>query len=244
MSRTPKTVDSAAQALCSIRAKFSRKAGRPSNAMAGDVETRIADAATAVFMRDGFGGASLERIAEAAGAGKATLYSRFSGKEALFAEVVRRICERNFGPIYARARLSGPVEERLMSATLTIATQVLSDDVIGLIRMVIAEAPRFPSLAKLTRDTGRERAIDVVTMILVDHFEQHRPEGSVEQAHGPSVSARARTLATRMLDATNAPLLMRALMREDVEDIRRDIPRHVEQTIGLFIAAGALKHLT
>jgi AcrR family transcriptional regulator len=238
VSRIPKTVDSAAQTRCSIKAKFSRKAGRPSNAMAGDVEERIAEAATAVFMRDGFGGASLERIAEAAGASKATLYSRFSGKEALFGEVVSRICERKFKPIYENIRASGPIEERLMSAVLTISTQLLSDEVLGLIRMVIAEAPRFPSLAKLTRDTGKERSIDVITTILAEHFAQGV---DVDDTARADILARARPLATRMLDATNAPLLMRALMREDIDAIRGDLPLQVEQTIGLFIAAGTLR---
>ena len=233
MGRTPKSVD-AETASCPIRSMFSRKKGRPSNAMAGDVEERILDAATAMFLQDGFGGASLERIAEAAGAGKATLYSRYSGKEALFAEVVKRTCERSLHLVF-EAPQSVAVAPRLVAVTQTLVTRLLSDEVIGLIRLVVADAPRFPTLAKLTSDAGRLRAIEAVATMIAEHSGRTLDPPARAQAKRHS-----RALSTQILDAIVSPMLMRALMGENLDEVRGDIRSHVKQTIALFVAANAL----
>ena len=51
--------------------------GRPPRGHAGLVEERILDAAGRVFLEHGFQGASVDEIAEAASAGKPTIYARF-----------------------------------------------------------------------------------------------------------------------------------------------------------------------
>lgn len=51
----------------------------------------ILDAAQQTFIRDGYENASMDRIAELAGASKRTVYNHFSGKEILFQAVLRRL---------------------------------------------------------------------------------------------------------------------------------------------------------
>ncbi len=220
--------------LCPIGAMFSRKKGRPSNAMAGDVEERILDAASTVFLQQGFAGASLERIAEAAGAGKATLYSRYPSKEALFAEVVKRNCERCLRPVFEAPQSSALVEQ-LEGVTRALVTRLLDDEVIGLIRVVVADAPRFPSLAKMTREAGRLRGIDAVASLMAEHSQIAR-DASARAA----IKRNALIIATQMLDAIVPPMLMRALMDENLDDLRNEIRSHVKRTIAVFVTAGAL----
>ena len=69
--------------------------GRPPRGHAGQVEERILDAAGRVFLEHGFQGASVDEIAEAASAGKPTIYARFPNKQALFTAVVERLVRRN-----------------------------------------------------------------------------------------------------------------------------------------------------
>jgi AcrR family transcriptional regulator len=226
--------DSSASSLCPIGAVFSRKKGRPSNAMAGDVEERILDAASTVFLQQGFAGASLERIAEAAGAGKATLYSRYPSKEALFAEVVKRNCERCLRPVF-EAPQSSSLSEQLEGVTRALVMRLLDDEVVGLIRVVIADAPRFPSLAKMTREAGRLRGIDAVASLMAEHSRHPRDA----HAHA-AVKRNALTIATQMLDAIVPPMLMRALMDENPDELRKEIRSHVKRTIEVFSAAGVL----
>lgn len=55
---------------------------------------RILDAATTVLARDGFGGATLGRIATEAGVDKRMVVYYFGGRESLLAQVVQRLGER------------------------------------------------------------------------------------------------------------------------------------------------------
>ena len=69
--------------------------GRPPRGHAGQVEERILDAAARIFLEHGFQGASVDEIAEAASAGKPTIYARFPNKQALFTAVVERLVPQN-----------------------------------------------------------------------------------------------------------------------------------------------------
>ena len=53
-----------------------------------EVRSRLVAAAVGVFSERGYEGASLERVAEAAGFSKGAVYSNFSGKDELFFELV------------------------------------------------------------------------------------------------------------------------------------------------------------
>lgn len=208
--------------------------GRPSASMAGEVEERILDAATAVFLEYGFAGASLERIAERASASKATLYSRYENKEALFSEVVKRSVERSMRLIQETPQTDS-LPERLKFATQTLVTRLLSDEVIGLIRMVVADAPRFPALAQLTHEAGRLRAIEIVTVVIADH--SRRPRDARDRS---AVKDDARVLATQILDAIVGPLLMQAMLGLDRKVVRGKIRPHIDQTLAVYTAAHAL----
>jgi AcrR family transcriptional regulator len=56
--------------------------------------SEILDAATEVFLENGYGGATIDLVVERAGASKATVYSFFGGKDGLFAAIVEERVER------------------------------------------------------------------------------------------------------------------------------------------------------
>ena len=93
--------------------------GRPRRESAGEVEERILDAATKVFLERGFEGASIEDIAEAARAGKPTIYARFPGKEDLFAAVVMRKVRQNTSLAGRAAAAAGSTTEERLNALAT-----------------------------------------------------------------------------------------------------------------------------
>ena len=84
------------------RAQGLVRPGRPRREFAGEVEERILDAASKVFLERGFDGASIDEIAVEAHAGKPTIYARYPGKEALFSAVLAR-------KIRQTSRFVGPV---------------------------------------------------------------------------------------------------------------------------------------
>lgn len=234
MKRSSNDSDSG-QVACPSSTRPSLRKGRPSASMAGEVEERILDAATSMFLEYGFAGASLERIAEKASASKATVYSRYAGKEALFADVVRRSVERSMRIIQESPQFDSLLE-RLTYATRALVTRLLSDEVIGLIRMVVADAPRFPLLAQLAHERGRLRSIEAVTAVITEHSGQPR-----DARTRAAVKRNARILATQMLDAIVAPLMMRAMLGQDLEALRGEIRSHINQTLAIFVAANALE---
>src|SRR6202167_5278289 len=86
--------------------------GRPPREHAGQVEERILDAAGRVFLEHGFQGARVDEIADAASAGKPTIYARFPNKQALFTAVVERLVRRNTS-LYALSCAGDSIEQRL-----------------------------------------------------------------------------------------------------------------------------------
>ena len=52
----------------------------------------ILEGAKIVFLRDGFGTATMDDVADAAGVGKQTVYRHFGSKEALFLGLVQSMC--------------------------------------------------------------------------------------------------------------------------------------------------------
>jgi len=65
-----------------------RRAGRPSAGEAQDLERAVLDAALAEFRSHGFSGASIDRIARAAGVTRSAIYRRYAGRDALFRRVI------------------------------------------------------------------------------------------------------------------------------------------------------------
>jgi TetR/AcrR family transcriptional regulator, regulator of autoinduction and epiphytic fitness len=106
----------------------------------------ILEAATSLFLENGYSGVSLAKIAEAAGVSSATLFKRFPTKAALFEAIVTEY--------WALAGHEGvepePGDPRKGLTTIgRDYVELLSQPrMVSLFRLVIAEAPRFPELAK------------------------------------------------------------------------------------------------
>lgn len=113
-----------------------------------DPKTRqILNAAAAAFMAHGFGQASVDLIARNAGVSKATVYTRFASKEAMFEAVVERERQRrHLDTVLSDG--AGDFETRLRAWAAGMV-QVFTDPVTAMVyRMVVAESPRFPELGR------------------------------------------------------------------------------------------------
>lgn len=109
----------------------------------------ILDAALTVFAERGFEAARLDDVAAQAGVAKGTLYLYFKDKEALFEAVVRGAAS----PIIERLGAIAAAPELPMASMLEAMFALFEKEVLGtkrklIIRLIIAEGPRFPRIAE------------------------------------------------------------------------------------------------
>jgi TetR/AcrR family transcriptional repressor of mexJK operon len=116
---------------------------------------RIHRAAQALFMQHGFEATSMDAIAVAAEVSKPTLYRYYQNKEALFVAVLEQLALHN---LYESALLAlrdtpmdslATLEHALLVWAQATIENILQPTYLGLMRLLIAELPRFPRLGSL-----------------------------------------------------------------------------------------------
>ena len=143
---------------------------------AADKRRAILQGARDVFMALGFGGASMDAIAEAASVSKMTLYRYFESKEALFAGLIEAQCERILEQDPAVPLAGLPVREGLTRFGERLLATVFAPETLALHRIVLAEVNRFPELGILFYRSGPERNISA----LADYLAELRTSGRLE----------------------------------------------------------------
>lgn len=109
----------------------------------------ILDAALTVFAEHGYEAARLDDMAAKAGVAKGTLYLYFKDKEALFEALVRGAVS----PILGRASTAAAMPGIKAGDVLKLFFTLFQKEVLGtkrklILRLIIAEGPRFPALAE------------------------------------------------------------------------------------------------
>ncbi|WP_334737631.1 TetR/AcrR family transcriptional regulator [Nostoc sp.] len=127
----------------------------------------ILEAATAVFLEQGFARASTDEIANRAGASKQTLYSLYPSKAELFAALMKRRSEKLVDPVAsAILRDDAPAHDVLYRYGLQVLRANLSNDGQRLQRRLIAEAPVFSDLANAFWQNGPGWGREIVKQYL------------------------------------------------------------------------------
>jgi AcrR family transcriptional regulator len=142
------------------------RGGRPRQQDAPLITGRILDAATALFLRDGYGATSLEAVAAMAGVSKRTLYARFAGKAALLQVVVARLVARWLPPFDTGLGQASGLEAALLAAARVMLATALVPEALALHRLIIAEIGRFPELALVLRDAGAGVGVERLSRVL------------------------------------------------------------------------------
>jgi TetR/AcrR family transcriptional repressor of mexJK operon len=126
----------------------------------------ITEAATELFLRNGYRGTSMDEIAAAAEVSKQTVYKQFADKEQLFCHVVEALVRAASDPVYEAVReleFTGDIEMELLAVARRQLELVLEPQLMQLRRLVIAEATRFPQLGQVFFDQGPRRTIEAFT---------------------------------------------------------------------------------
>ena len=127
------------------KASSSRPANRAERA--ADRRQAIIDAAFDTFIEQGFAATRLDDVAKRAGVAKGTIYLHFKDKQALFEELVRSAIVPLASRLMAPPPATGSIRAVLENFVDNFVREVTTTRRGALVRLVIAEGPRFPAIA-------------------------------------------------------------------------------------------------
>lgn len=128
-------------------------------------QAAILEAAAEVFLEQGFGNASMDEIARRAGVSKATVYSHFDSKPALFGAIVQHRCQRSLSAMLAELS-DRPIDETLTVVGRQFLDVLMMPGSLPLYRAVLAESPRFPEIGRAFYSAGPGRVAAAVAEYL------------------------------------------------------------------------------
>ncbi len=129
---------------------------------------KIIEAASKLFLSNGFGSVSMDAIAKHANVSKPTLYSHFHDKETLFSEIMGTMCKNAGGNqvLETLQEEKGSPREVLIKVGRTKLDLILNWQGLSLARIVFAETTRFPSLGQTFWENGPKHYYDALEIYL------------------------------------------------------------------------------
>ncbi len=155
------------------------RVGRPRRGTEAERNDALIAAATQVFLRDGYGGSSIDKMASEAGVSTRTIYERYKNKADLLGAVITRLVERDMAAILDPAELDRLAPRDALTAIgQTLTGRAIQPDSAALFRILAMEAQRFPELAAKMRTNAKGRLNDAVAV----YFQGQVQRGSLRIA--------------------------------------------------------------
>jgi len=190
----------------------------------------ILDAATDLFLKRGYLGASMDEIATIAQVSKQTVYKQFSSKQALFVEVVSSMTEEASARVHKEIpelEAGGDVSEYLQMYAMRQLAVVLTPRLMRLRRLVIGEASRFPRLAEVLYERGPQSAMQAFARSL----ERLAARGLLAIDDPATAASHFNWLVM------SAPLHRAMLLGDDAIPKPAALRRHAAEAVRTFLAA-------
>jgi len=121
---------------------------------AGSKPAQILEAAGRLFLENGYGAVSMDTVAKVANVSKATLYAHFRSKDELFAAMVACECRGQMDTLSCDEIERMEVPDALRMIGRRFLNLLLSGKALAAYRVVVAEAQRFPELARAFYESG------------------------------------------------------------------------------------------
>ena len=188
----------------------------------------ILEAAKQLFVREGFAGASMDKIAAEAGVSKLTVYSHFGDKEALFAAAIRAKCEEMMPADLFQLELKGPLRSQLKAIASGFFALISSEEAISTHRMMIAPGNADDPLRELFWEAGPKRTHEHFAAFLRARIEA----GELEI---PDVARATEQFFTLLKGELHAHMLCGLCPNP----ARADVAAHLEACVDLFLRAYA-----
>lgn len=168
----------------------------------------------------------MDMVAKLAETARRTLYNQFDSKEALFEAVVENLWQTlDVTLITGKAAAELGAREGLLQLGHAVADFWTPPVTVAIMRMVIAEGPRFPDLPKRFFASGKSTTLKAVAEFL-----------RLLEGHG-LVAIADRPLATRQfLGLINEPLLWARVIGAEPAPGRKTRDVAVKQAVDVFLS--------
>jgi TetR/AcrR family transcriptional repressor of mexJK operon len=186
---------------------------------------QVIEGAKAVFLREGFEGASVDEIARDAGVSKATLYSYFPDKQHLFLAVIETECGHQSEVEILLHASEQDVEQTLRIICKTLITFFLSRFGQDMFRVCVAEAQRFPELGRTFYDSGPKRWGRKISQYL--DSPKAREALDIDDTH---------LAADQLAQLCRADLMLKVLFGIDKDPPEAEIDRIADEAVKTFLA--------
>ncbi|MBY9065275.1 TetR/AcrR family transcriptional regulator [Hyphomonas sp. WL0036] len=221
MSITPKR-ESALMSAPEAKSLESTAPGR--SARAEQRRVAFLDAAREVFLEQGYEAASMAEIVSRAGGSLSTLYSQFGDKEGLFLAVVERRVKELSNAMALELSAHTPAEEGLRRIGQNFVAQLLTPAGVGLYRIILGLAPKFPELSRQFYEKGLSEVRDALAEYLRD-----REQACELKLRDPLRAAHF------FLEMVRGTMAHRALLNPGYFPDAEEINSVVEDAVSLFL---------
>lgn len=193
-------------------------------------QAAIVAASAEVFLSTGYAGASMDEIAARSGVSKQTVYKHFISKEALFTAVISQMMGEAASSVHQtlpKVQNRQELEAYLLDYGERLLAVALTPGLMQLRRLVIAEAERFPELARKLYAGGAGRALEIMAATF-----------------GPLVERQLLAIEDRAVAAQQLNWLLMGdpvnrvmMLGNEAIPTQAEIKRHVAAAIATFLAA-------
>ncbi|WP_374381336.1 TetR/AcrR family transcriptional regulator [Dongia sp.] len=187
---------------------------------------QVMEAGSKLFTEHGFAAVSMDQVAKAAGVSKATVYAHFQSKEQLFIAIVRAACLSYAENVMPEVRDAPDMRAALTRIGYSIAGFLTAPRTLAVYRVIVAEGPRFPELARSYYDIGPR----TFKRLLANYLLEAQQKGLLKIEN-------ARLASDQFCSMVRGPLYMPFLLGlgDDPETLRTDTV--VEGAVEVFLRA-------
>jgi AcrR family transcriptional regulator len=136
--------------------------------------SKLQKVAANLFLKHGYEGVSVDRIVDAAGGSKSTVYSEFGGKCGLFIRSIENLCREANEPLAQLDYTGLDLERSLKKLAFHILKLITSPRSIELHRLAIAEAAHCPEVGEAWYEYGPKKTAAFLQEVLERHREELR----------------------------------------------------------------------
>jgi AcrR family transcriptional regulator len=147
----------------------------PGSTVLNDKAIQILQGALQEFLRNGYAGTSMDKVAATAGVSKPTVYSYFRDKEGLFKALVKFVAQSRCQKVMEDLQ-GDPRQVIRKLATSAIEGGLQDTEYLDFVRLVAGESGRFPKLAQAFLENLTKPSLDQLTAYLKAHPELQLPD--------------------------------------------------------------------